>query len=264
MSTSDLCARCASNNLLKILKQPVDNSEGHFVVTLEPRDELRASPCSLCRRFGSVAPSGLKESYEALKHCQLRVFSAAKVQETDGGRSVYGISRLDVDLLGVLHAVDRNGGMSFVMESGPEETGYLCPMQNDRLSPYFGVRILTDQIDVHFVKICISTCRGNHDQDEACNINKGRTRMSAEARHHIQQSTYESDPRDTSDSPFLSRFFRLIDCTKQAIVEAPAEGPYIALSYVWGSSENFSSSVPDDVPNGHRCFKTSRKQSKTV
>ena len=177
---------------------------------------------------------------------------------------LYGISRLDVDLLGVLHAVDRNGGMSFIMESGPEETGYLCPMQNDRLSPYFGVRILTDQIDVHFVKICISHCRGNHDQDEACNINKGRTRMSAEARHHIQQSTYESDPRDTSDSPFSSRFSRLIDCTKQAIVEAQADSPYIALSYVWGSSENFSSSVPDDVPNGHRCFKTSRKQSKTV
>ena len=229
VSTPDLCHRCASINLPTILQQPVDNSKGHFVVTLESRDELRASPCSLCRLFGSVAPSGLKKPYTTPEHCQLRVFSAAEVQETDVGRSVYGISRLDVNLLGVLHAVDRNGGMSLLMEAGPQETGYLCPIQNDRSAPYFGVRILTDQVDVHFVKRCISHCRENHDRDEACNINKGRTRMSAEARDHMQQSTYESDPRDTSDSPFSSRFFRLIDCTKRAIVGAPAGSPYIAL-----------------------------------
>ncbi|PVH81145.1 HET-domain-containing protein, partial [Cadophora sp. DSE1049] len=61
----------------------------------------------------------------------------------------------------------------------------------------------------------------------------------------MHQNTGIDGQQDTLDSSLSARFFRLIDCSKRAVVEAPPESPYVALSYVWGASKHDSPSVPD-------------------
>ncbi|KAH7384945.1 hypothetical protein BKA64DRAFT_153842 [Cadophora sp. MPI-SDFR-AT-0126] len=172
VSRSDLCARCTSIDLLAVLHQHVTDDKGNFVIRLESRNELQASACSLCRLFGSVAPSDLPQPFRTPKKCHLRAFSATKVQRTDRGSSIHGIGRLDTTLLGVVHG---DGKVPFPNRTQRhlEESGYLCPLQNETLVPRFGVGILAEEIDEDFVKRCLSHCQDDHHLDKACIVNSG-------------------------------------------------------------------------------------------
>ncbi|KAG4436784.1 hypothetical protein IFR05_007718 [Cadophora sp. M221] len=258
-STSGLCPRCASIDLSTILQQYVEEEKGTFITSLESQDELRASACPLCRLFGTVTPSNFKGRRDVNLRCQLRAFSATKIQRADSGASLFGIGRLDVTVLGVLYEGDKPGSAPSGLDASLEETGVLCPIQNDRPAPYFGVRMLGEAIDVDFVKRCISHCQEHHSLDLACRVENGLVKRRSPIVNRLGKGLKQllsfslNDPKnDQSNNSRCNlpmRYFHLIDCTQRAVVQAPPGSPYIALSYVWGAPKDDATSVPDATVN---------------
>jgi hypothetical protein len=191
-----ICQRCMALNLHEIFAQPIKSDLGKYVANLgESIEELKTSDCALCQLFASVSPGDLDEEGAArIKSYHVRTFSENRA--VVGLKPKKMLETSDTNLLGVVRIkfTDANTGASNAyskMRRSPEETGYLCFTPTSQSTPRFGVRQVSHKnIDIEFVKSCISYCRTNHG--EPCS------------------------PKHRE----IMKFFRVIDCQTRTVITA--------------------------------------------
>jgi hypothetical protein len=213
-----LCVRCQTIDFDTILDgdQQVDIHPQH-VLDLGPVQDL-ASGCSLCQLFAAMAVTE-----EACTNCELQRTSTRTVLVNRGH---FGCSISVVDNTGLNNTIllfvkpqpTSAPGRYQSPERWAHQRGYLSAMQPTRRSGNLGFRLISPaNFDHQFVKDCISYCSSHHRQ---CKPGLDQIR---------------------------STFFRVIDCNTRQVVVAELGCQYLALSYVWGASNDDPASL-DECP----------------
>ncbi|KAG4434091.1 hypothetical protein IFR05_010426 [Cadophora sp. M221] len=212
-----LCESCAAIDFDKIFRKKVKFEVGEFVTNITSSlSDLKISDCAMCRLFTSVAPKDEHEQRDDTVLC-LRASSAARVFM---GSSPAKRSGPDTTVLGVVDVskedcrLGRNQAAARV-NNALRKTGCLYTTHIRDRSIKMKVNLIDSKdFDTEYARHCMDYCKANHG--EICK-------------------------RDAT-GPSLSPFFRVTDCKTGAVVKAPPNCDYAALSYVWGDSVGNGSS----------------------
>ncbi|KAL2068340.1 hypothetical protein VTL71DRAFT_16438 [Oculimacula yallundae] len=203
-SQQDLCARCLSIDIPAIFTKKVINrsTTGDLITKLRmSAPELLSATCPLCKLFGVVClPINPENRHE------LRAISA--------DRAFTKLDLKSVDAIVLNICMDPSWDLS--SDSSLDSLwdlnhflGLVDTSENDPSDCNFGIRILNRaQFDIANTKHWLHFCQNHHSQD--CVPTKLKGIVS----------------------------FRVMDCLTQTVMDAPKKCQYVALSYVWGPSQN--------------------------
>jgi Heterokaryon incompatibility protein (HET) len=223
---SELCARCQKLDLnaLCARRGPYLFPQGAHILDLgATAEDLRASPCSLCRIFASIIPPKSRLAISSsTPHYHLRVLPYSDI------RSAGSLGRPRHDsrnsALIVVTQIDRNrlnntADLAAVLDAAAslEETGLLSLRHMYRPQRPCVTVIDPLKFNADFAINSLNECRSHHKR---CKVETPK--------HSL-------------------KYFKLLDCKTLQVVDSKFDEEYLALSYVWGPP---SQGQPDHEPLG--------------
>lgn len=221
----DVCARCKSIPWDELAcSEPPTCSEGVPIIEVpETYNELLSSPCRICRLFATIKPKpGIvysnrarasklerpRPAEESPESWFLTRFSARSVLCDSGDDDIEFDVPNDGQVLGMM--LDDAGVHNWFRAAG------FLGLHQALTEADFGIRRINPAwADFDMIKDCLTICRNTHEE---CHSIKG------------------------PPIPGL----RVIDCTCTVpeVIEAPIEGEYVALSYVWSMTGEDGAGFP--------------------
>jgi heterokaryon incompatibility protein (HET) len=204
-----LCRTCRKIDLIAAFQEKVESDIGNLIADIgKSQKTLQRARCAMCRFFGSVFETALRDNGPyRFQRFQLRAYSAKHEFMDYDSREMKEVT--DTTLLGV---VSEDHVLATLKDTGYL---YLTPA-NQQQQPIFGARLLqSESFYVKFAADCLAYCQTNHGR--RCRPSKTASLVN----------------------------LRVIDCQTRAIVDAPPGCQYLALSYVWGQC---TSTSLDDAP----------------
>ncbi len=229
----ELCTRCESIDLDDLCKWIFKRKYMREVRKLGQIDDAsKISRCTLCRLFALMRPASLEVQEYTLMAFGSRVLD---FHDEEFGRDQPSPAKLGVEesvLLGLIPTRIREG--DFDALRALRSTGYICSLaqrseQSAGRKPSFqGSLLHSEKIDFVMLRSWLRICQEHHTR--FCGLRFDSAALTV---------------------PFL----QVIDCDTRRIVPATNDCPYLALSYVWGSSviahrkNEVKFLLPDDLPN---------------
>ncbi|VUC27726.1 unnamed protein product [Clonostachys rosea] len=224
-------AHIRSIDIEELFSRKLDGCDSSFVMDLGEISALETSSCPLCRIFASFAPCSPPEEwrFSALasnlwedEYYHLRIFSGCYVFSGRASRSSDRKMR-ETNLLGVAPSQSSHLALDRltidVIRDACAQNGFLGQETAANVQSVCKIRPVNPwAFNLTLVKRWISYCQGNH-------------------KTHCMAGTSSE-----------LRHFRVFDCHRRQVVNAPRRGRYVALSYVRGKTDGLTSSAPRVSP----------------